>query len=61
MRDLQVATRHPTNLSKVSEIVQGLEWFLDAYRTYTLINPEVTYNKQAINVAFVGQSVPDIH
>lgn len=68
MRDLQMATRYPTNLSKVSEIVQGpteppatfLEWLLDAQRTYTLI-PDVPQNKQAINVAFVGQSVPDIH
>lgn len=49
LRDLQMATRYPTNLSKVSEIVQGpteppatlLEWLLDAQRTYTLIHPDV--------------------
>ena len=34
---------------------------MDAYRTYTLIDPDVTYNQQAINVDFVGNLVPDIH
>ena len=34
---------------------------MDAYRTYTLIDPDVTYNQQAINVDFVGHLVPDIH
>ena len=34
---------------------------MDAYRTYTLIDPDVAYTHQAVNVDFVGHWVPDTH
>lgn len=65
---VMAATRHPTNSSKVSQIVQGhtefpdalLEWLLDTYRTYILTDLEVTENLETINMIFVAQSSPDI-
>lgn len=57
-----------TNLSKVTETVQGpnesptafLEKLCEAYRVYTPIDPDAPENRRAINVAFVSQSAPDI-
>jgi hypothetical protein len=61
---VQAADRKPTNLSKVSEVIQGSDKspaaFLEAYRTYTSINPEAAENRRAINIAFTSQSAPDI-
>jgi hypothetical protein len=65
---VQAAIWKPTNLSKVSEVIQGsekspaafLEHLLEAYRTYTPINPEAAENRRAINIAFVSQSASDI-
>lgn len=65
---LRGAARKPTNLSKVSEVLQGpeespsafLERLLEAYRTYTPIDPDAPANRQAINLAFATQSAPDI-
>jgi hypothetical protein len=48
----------------VSEVIQGSDKspaaFLEAYRTYTSINPEAAENRRAINIAFTSQSAPDI-
>jgi isopropylmalate/homocitrate/citramalate synthase len=65
---VQAAAQKPTNLSKVSEVIQGpdeshaafLERLLEAYRTYTPINPEAAENRREINIAFTSQSAPDI-
>lgn len=61
-------TRKPTNLSKVTEIIQGpqesptsfLERLCEAYRVYTPIDPGSPENQQAINVAFVAQWAANI-
>lgn len=66
--DLRAAARQPTNLSKVSQVVQGkkeppgafLECLLDAYPTYTPLDPEAPENQMAINLAFINQAAPDI-
>ena len=34
---------------------------MDAYRTYTLIDPDVAYTHQAVIVDFVGHWIPDTH
>ncbi|XP_014401619.1 PREDICTED: uncharacterized protein LOC102245440 [Myotis brandtii] len=68
LRGIRAAARKPTNLSKVTETVQGpnespaafLERLCEAYRVYTPIDPEAPENRRAINVAFVSQSAPDI-
>jgi hypothetical protein len=68
MGGLRVATRQPTNLVKVSNVQQDkaespaafLEWVLEAYHTYTPMNPEAPENKNAIILTFVNQSAPDI-
>jgi isopropylmalate/homocitrate/citramalate synthase len=65
---VQAAAQKPTNLSKVSEVIQGpdespaafLEHLLEVYRTYTPINPEAAENRRAINIAFTSQSAQDI-
>lgn len=65
---LRAAARKPTNLTKGSEIIQAkqgspaafLERLLEAYRTYTPIDPEAPENAATINLAFVSQSAPDI-
>jgi hypothetical protein len=57
---VQAAAQNPTNLSKVNEVIKGsddspaafLECLLEAYRTYTPINPEAAENGRAINIAF---------
>uniref|UniRef100_A0A8D2KRZ6 Gag protein n=2 Tax=Varanus komodoensis TaxID=61221 RepID=A0A8D2KRZ6_VARKO len=68
LQGLRGAARKPTNLSKVSEIVQSprespaafLERLLEAYRQYTPIDPRAPENARTINIAFVTQSAPDI-
>jgi predicted component of type VI protein secretion system len=68
MRGFQAAARQPTNLAKVSDVQQDkakspaafLEQVLEAYRTYTPMNPEAPENKNAIILTFVNQSAPDI-
>ncbi|KAK1332209.1 hypothetical protein QTO34_006881 [Cnephaeus nilssonii] len=68
LRGVRVAARKPTNLSKVTETVQGpnespaafLECLCEAYRLYTPIDPEAPENRRAVNIAFVSQSAPDI-
>lgn len=68
LRGIRAAARKPTNLSKVSETVQGqneapaafLERLFEAYRLYTPIDPEAPENRRAINIAFATQSAPDI-
>jgi hypothetical protein len=61
---VQAAAQKPTNLSKVSEVIQGPDEFpaafQEAYRTYNPINPEVAENRKAINIAFTSQLAPDI-
>ncbi|XP_045386557.1 uncharacterized protein LOC123629763 [Lemur catta] len=68
LRGIRAAAKKPTNLSKVSETVQGqneapaafLERLFEAYRLYTPIDPEAPENRRAINIAFATQSAPDI-
>ena len=63
-----MAACQPTNLSKVTEIMQGpqespgvfLERLQEAYQVYTPIDPETPENQRAINVAFATQAAPDI-
>ncbi|VFV45445.1 Hypothetical predicted protein, partial [Lynx pardinus] len=64
---LRVATRRPTNMSKVTEVVQGteespsaLEKFMEVYFTFTPIDPEAPENRKALNLAFVSQAAQDI-
>lgn len=60
MRALHEATRWPTNLSKLGQVVQDkdetpgafLECLMEAYKQEK--------NQSAINMAFVNQAVPDI-
>ncbi|KAK1342261.1 hypothetical protein QTO34_015017 [Cnephaeus nilssonii] len=68
LRGVRAAARKPTNLSKVTEMVQGpnespaafLERLCEAYRLYTPIDPEAPENRRAGNIAFMSQSAPDI-
>ena len=65
---LQAAARKPTNLAKVYDVRQGkdespaafLERVIEAFRQYTLMNPEALETKAAIIMAFVNQAAPDI-
>ena len=55
-------------MSKVTEVIQGaeesppafLERLMEAYRTFTPIDPEAPENRRALNLAFVSQAAPDI-
>jgi hypothetical protein len=68
MGGLRAAAKQPTNLAKVSDVQQDkaespvafLERVLEAYHTYTPMNPEAPENKNAIILTFVNQSTPDI-
>lgn len=68
LRRIRVAEWKPTNLSKVTETVQGpnespaafLEYLCEAYRLYTPIDPDTPENRWAVNIAFVSQLAPDI-
>nr|KAF6495868.1 hypothetical protein HJG63_010203 [Rousettus aegyptiacus] len=65
---IRMAACQPTNLSKVTEVIQGpqespgafLERLQEAYRLYNPINPEAPENQRAINVVFATQAAPDI-
>lgn len=60
--------RHPTNLAKVREVVQGptespsvfLERLIEAYRRYTSFDPTSEDLQASVIMAFIGQSAPDI-
>ncbi|XP_053221817.1 uncharacterized protein LOC128402064 [Podarcis raffonei] len=62
------ASRKPTNLMKVREVVQGndeapgayLERLKEAYRQYTPVDPDDVANAPIIKAAFVAQAAPDI-
>ena len=65
---LWAATTQPTNLSKVSQIKQRkneslkalLECLVEAYCTYTPLNPEAPENQITLNLAFINQAAPNI-
>ncbi|XP_058569236.1 uncharacterized protein LOC131502479 isoform X2 [Neofelis nebulosa] len=68
MGGLQMAARKPTNLAKVGNVQQGkdespaafLERIMEAFRTYTPMDPEALESKAAVIMAFVNQSAKDI-
>nr|KAF6444173.1 hypothetical protein HJG59_008486 [Molossus molossus] len=68
LRGLRGAAKKPTNLAKVAATMQGkdesptafLERLLEAYRTYTPLDPDADGNRRMVNMAFVSQSTPDI-
>lgn len=68
MGGLRAAARKPTNLAKVGSVQQEkdespaafLERIMEAFRTYTPMNPEAPESKAAVIVAFVNQSAADI-
>ena len=68
MAGLQSAACKPTNLAKVYDVRQGkdespaavLDRIMEAFRQYTLMNPEAPETKAAIIMAFVNQAAPDI-
>lgn len=63
-----MAARKPTNLAKVGNVQQGkdespaafLERIMEAFRTYTPMDPEALESKAAVIMAFVNQSAIDI-
>ncbi|XP_028631305.1 uncharacterized protein LOC114627584 [Grammomys surdaster] len=68
IRSLRVAGQGPAHLAKVCSVYQEntespaafLERILEAYRTYTSLDPEAPENKSAVIMAFVRQAAPDI-
>lgn len=68
MGGLRAVACCPTNLSKVSQVKQEptgppgafLERLLEAYRTYTPLDPEAAENRSVVSLAFVNQLAPDI-
>uniref|UniRef100_A0ABI7WIQ1 Core shell protein Gag P30 domain-containing protein n=1 Tax=Felis catus TaxID=9685 RepID=A0ABI7WIQ1_FELCA len=68
MGGLRMAARKPTNLAKVGNVQQGkdespaafLERIMEAFRTYTPMDPEAPESKAAVIMAFVNQSAIDI-
>lgn len=68
MGDLQVSARQPTHLSKVNQVVQEkielpsafLECIMEAYGTYTPLDPEAPENQMAVNVTFVNEAALNI-
>ncbi|XP_025782017.1 LOW QUALITY PROTEIN: uncharacterized protein LOC112863120 [Puma concolor] len=68
MGGLRMAARKPTNLAKVGNVQQGkdespaafLEWIMEAFRTYTPMDPKALESKAAVIKAFVNQSAVDI-
>nr|XP_033797367.1 uncharacterized protein LOC117359174 [Geotrypetes seraphini] len=68
LEGLRLASRKPTNISKVSEVLQKsnessaafYERLCDAYRTFTPFNPEKPENLRMVNTSFVSQTQPDI-
>lgn len=65
---LKGASRRPTNLAKVREVLQGpmeppsvfLERLMEAYRRYTPFDPSSEGQQAAVAMAFIGQSASDI-
>ncbi|KAK1338559.1 hypothetical protein QTO34_019212 [Cnephaeus nilssonii] len=68
MGGLRMAARKPTNLAKVGNVQQErdespaafLERIMEAYRTYTPMDPEAPESKAAVIMSFVNQSAADI-
>ncbi|XP_029394094.1 uncharacterized protein LOC115064014 [Mus pahari] len=68
MRGLRAAAQGPTHLAKVRRVHQEmaesptffLERIMEAYRTYTSLDPAAPENKSAVIMTFVDQAVPDI-
>ncbi|KAK1327363.1 LOW QUALITY PROTEIN: hypothetical protein QTO34_014995 [Cnephaeus nilssonii] len=68
MGGLRMAARKPTNLAKVGNVQQEkdespaafLERVIEAFRTYTPMDPEAPESKAAVVMAFVNQSAADI-
>ncbi|XP_059536595.1 uncharacterized protein LOC132225509 [Myotis daubentonii] len=68
MGGLHRAARKPTNLTKVGNVQQErdespasfLERIMEAYRTYTPMDPEAPENKAAVIMSFINQSATDI-
>lgn len=68
MGSLREDARWPTNLSKVSQVMQGkneilrehLPRLLEAYRTYTAFDPEAREHQSTVNMGPVKQAAPDI-
>lgn len=69
MGSLREDARWSTNLSKVSQVMQGknesprehLERPFEAYRTYTAFDPEAREHQSVANMASVNQAAPDNH
>ncbi|XP_054571379.1 uncharacterized protein LOC129148940 [Eptesicus fuscus] len=65
---LRAASRRPTNLAKVREVVQGptespavfLERLMEAYRRFTPFDPQSEDQRASVAMAFIGQSATDI-
>ncbi|KAK1329797.1 hypothetical protein QTO34_009980 [Cnephaeus nilssonii] len=63
-----MAARKPTNLAKIGNVQQErdespaafLERIMEAFRTYTPMDPEAPNNRAAVVMAFVNQSATDI-
>ncbi|XP_076771217.1 uncharacterized protein LOC143434846 [Arvicanthis niloticus] len=68
MRGLRAAAQGPSHLAKVCSVHQEkaespaafLERIMEAYRTYTSLDPEAPENKSAVIMTFVNQAFPDI-
>lgn len=63
---ITAASRKPTNLSKVMEVIQKpqesppwviLDWLWETYWVFCLVDPN---DPKAINIVFVTQSAPDL-
>uniref|UniRef100_A0A8D0S521 Core shell protein Gag P30 domain-containing protein n=1 Tax=Sus scrofa TaxID=9823 RepID=A0A8D0S521_PIG len=65
---LRGASRRPTNLAKVREVMQGpneppsvfLERLMEAFRRFTTFDPTSEAQKASVALAFIGQSALDI-
>lgn len=63
-----MSARQPTHLSKVNQVVQEkielpsafLECMMEAYGTFTPLDPEAPENQMAVNVTFVNQAALNI-
>ena len=68
MAGLRAAARKPTNLAKVNSVRQEpnespaafLERIMEAFRQYTLMDPQADESRAAVMLAFVNQAAPDI-
>lgn len=68
MRGIRAAAQGPAHLAKVHRVHQEetekpaafLERIMEAYRTYTSIDPEAPEHKSAVIMTFVNQAFPDI-